>query len=95
MGVLVVMYPNFVASVQKLVCEQLCIHSKKCNAVRTNVVEADVYRGALETSVFLLIVGVAVKVVVQRVVVHHLRYAQVVKGAWVVGVMQVFGKYLH
>ena len=95
MGILVVMYPYLVSGVQKLVCEQLGIHAKKRDAVRAYIIEANVYWGTLEASVFLLVVGVSVKVVVQRIVVYHLRYAQIVKFAWVVGVMQVLGKYLH
>lgn len=65
--------PYLIPGMKKLVGEDACVHAVECCGLHSDVVEADVYRPTLKPSVFFLVESIAVEVVVQRVVVNHLR----------------------
>ena len=80
---------------EEFVGEDFCVHAVECGGLNSDVVEADVDGSALESTIFLLIECVSVEVVVECVVVDHLRDGEVVEEVWVVGVAEVFGEDLH
>ena len=80
-----VVCPDFVACVEEFVGEQLGVGAVEFDRLHSDVVEADVDGRASEPFVFLFVVGVAVEVVVEGVVVHHLCNGQVVEEARVFG----------
>ena len=86
----VVLRPNLVASMKKLVGECFGVRAVELGGLYADVVEADVYRLTFEPLVFLLIESVAVKVIMQCVIVYHLRYGKVMEEARVVCDVQVF-----
>ena len=90
-----VLRPNLITSVQKLICERVGVDSVELGGLHTDVVETDVYRRTLEAPVFFLIESISVEVVVQRVVVHHLRYGKVVEETRVIRDAQILGEDLH
>ena len=80
----VVLRPNLVASMKKLVGECFGVRAVELGRLYADVVEADVFGFALEALAFLLKVSEAVEVVVDGVVVDHLCDRHVVKEARVV-----------
>ena len=76
-GKLAVLRPNLVASVQELIGEETCVHAEESAVLYADVVEAHVLWVALETTALLLVVGETVEVVVNGVVIDHLRDRQV------------------
>lgn len=80
---------------QELVGEQPCVHAEECLVLYADVVEADILGAALEAAALLLMVGEAVEVVVDGVVVDHLCDREVVEEARIIGAPQVLGEDLH
>ena len=94
-GEATILCPNLVASVEELIGKQPCVHAEECAVLYADVVEAHVLRVALEATALLLVVGEAVEVVVNGVVIDHLRDREVPKKARVVGSTQVLAEDLH
>lgn len=90
-----VLRPNLVASVEELVGEEASVHAEERLILYADVVEADILGAALEAAAILLVVGEAVEVVVDGVVVDHLRDRDVMEEARIIGAPQVLGKHLH
>ena len=94
-GKLAVLRPNLVASVQELIGEETCVHAEESAVLYADVVEAHVLWVALETTALLLVVGETVEVVVNGVVIDHLRDRQVPEETRVVGALEILAEDLH
>ena len=94
-GKLAVLRPNLVASVEELIGEETCVHSEESAVLYADVVEAHVLWVALETTALLLVVGETVEVVVNGVVIDHLRDRQVPEETRAVGALEILAEDLH
>lgn len=87
--------PYFIAGMEEFIGQHLCIHAVEGGGLDADVIEADVYRLTPEALILLLVEGVAVEVVVEGIVVYHLRYREVVEEVGIVRVPEVFRENLH
>ena len=94
-GKLAVLRPNLVASVQELIGEETCVHAEESAVLYADVVEAHVLWVALETTALFLVVGETIEVVVNGVVIDHLRDRQVPEETRVVGALEILAEDLH
>ena len=75
--------------------DSVCLYAIERPVVNSNVVQAKVYRRPLKTPATFGIIQEAVNVIVNRIVIYHLGYADVMELPGRVNTFQVFRKYLH
>ena len=96
MCALLVVRPYLVAGVKEFVCQQAYTHTVELFVViDSDIVKTDVDRLTLEAAAFLLVVGLAVEVVVNGVVVYHLRDREIMEEVGRTDATQVFREDLH
>lgn len=95
-GELTVCCPDVVAGQEEIVGEDCGVHAVEYFVVvEADIVQAHVLGLGAESFAIFFVEGVSVEVVVDGVVVYHLRNGEIVEEAWRAGAPEIFGEALH
>lgn len=87
--------PNLISGMEEIFSKNGGVLSVVQPAPESDVVKAYIERLALKPSPGLLVVGVSVEVFVNRVVIDHLGYGEIVKEIGIACALQILGEDLH